>query len=161
MDNKKIVNATKKEYKGIKFDSVLEVNCYKLLEKENLDFSYNSVTFDLLDSFRLKTISSYEYLPSRGFGEVLTKKGLKRKIPKMTITPDFYMREVINNSKVLVFIIETKGFKNDVYPYKKRLLFSKLEGIPNTRVYYFEPRNIKEIKLSINEIKRVLNEERL
>ena len=40
--NKKILGTKIKVYKGIKFKSTLECNCYKLLEASGLEFSHEA-----------------------------------------------------------------------------------------------------------------------
>ena len=152
--NKKVRGASKKIYDGIEFDSALEVNCYKLLKASDIKFDYNSRTYELMPKFRLNKVTSYDYSKSKGYGQTLTKKGLKRVYSTMTLTPDFI---IDSGDKNISIIIETKGYANDVYPYKKKMLFLKHEQLEK-ELYYFEPRNIAQIKTSINEIKQILNE---
>lgn len=152
--NKKVRGASKKIYDGIEFDSALEVNCYKLLKEANIKFEYGTKTYELMPKFRLNNVSSYDFSKAKGYGQTLTKAGLKRMYSNMTLTPDFI---IDSGGRDISIIIETKGFANDVYPYKKKMLFLKHEE-QEKKLYYFEPRNIAQIKTSINEIKQILND---
>ena len=87
--NKKVRGASKKIYDGIKFDSALEVNCYKLLKESNIKFEYSSRTYELMPKFRLNSVSSYDFSKSKGYGQTFTKAGLKKVYSNMTLTPDF------------------------------------------------------------------------
>lgn len=152
MDNKKVIGAKKKEYNGIIFDSMLELNTYKLLEKENFEFTYNETTIVLADKFRLDNINFYNSTRTRKFSQALTKDGKKAVIGEMTFTPDF----ILGNEDTVI-IIETKGWANDVYPYKRKLFFNSIKD-SNSTIYYFEPKNLREVKDSITIIKELLNE---
>ena len=155
-ENKKILGAKKKVFDGIKFDSNLEVSCYKLLKEDNIIFTYNERVIELLPSFRLNKVNYYQSGPkNRGFKQVLTLKGEKLKLPSIKYTPDFII-ETNNN----LIIIETKGFENDVYTYKRKLFFNLLEeSIIPKNIYFFEPRTVKQIKESIIVIKQILENE--
>lgn len=152
MDNRKVIGAKKKEYNGIIFDSMLELNTYKLLEKENFEFTYNETTIVLADKFRLDNINFYNSTRTRKFSQALTKDGKKAVIGEMTFTPDF----ILGNEDTVI-IIETKGWANDVYPYKRKLFFNSIKD-SNSTIYYFEPKNLREVKDSITIIKELLNE---
>lgn len=139
MINKKVKNAVKTTHDGVAFDSKIEKETYQLLKKANIPFKYNEVKFTLLEGFKLENIILYTR-QTKGF--ILDN----RKIRSMTYTPDFFIEEA-----GAVFIIETKGYYNDVYPYKKKLFLKYLEGL-NIKVYFFEPRCIKEVKQVIGII---------
>ena len=51
MENKKIKNATPKEYNGIKFKSLLEVSIYKNLLASGFYPKYEQVKFTMLQGF--------------------------------------------------------------------------------------------------------------
>ena len=157
--NKKVIGASKHFYDGIKFDSKLEIACYQLLKDNKLYFKYNENKYILLDKFRLSNVSFYQAMYKKkklvGYGEYLTKKGEKQAFTQMTYSPDF----VFENDKLLL-IIETKGNPNDVYPYKRKIFLDILErDFKHKKVYFFEPRNKKQIIETIKKIKDVLNEE--
>jgi hypothetical protein len=57
--NKKVRNATIVSYEGITFRSKMELYCYKKLKENNLTFTYEAVTFELIPSFEFKN-DSYE-----------------------------------------------------------------------------------------------------
>ena len=46
------VNAQKHVYDGVKFDSGLEVFCYKQLKASGIAFEYNTMSFVLADSYK-------------------------------------------------------------------------------------------------------------
>lgn len=92
-NNKKVRNATRVEYDGIKFRSKLELFTYKELKKNNISFEYEKKTFVLMDKFELS-------------GE---------KIRPITYTPDF------TSGDISTWVIECKGFSNDVWPLKWKL----------------------------------------
>lgn len=156
--NKKIRGATKQEYKGIRFDSKLELFCYKHLETTGIPFVYNTKKYNLLERFRLNKLNLFEVIRAKkktiDFNVYKTQKGDKRIYSQITYTPDF----VIEVKNILIFV-ETKGYFNDVYPIKRKMFFSKLENdekYSGKIVYFFEPRNQKQVLISINEIKKIL-----
>lgn len=165
-ENKKVKGAKKHIYNNIQFDSALEISCYRLLIQENIPFEYNKLKFNISEGFRLEYVNFYNQVSKKDkrFIQYLTKSGEKLKLPAITLTPDFHI--LINDYLIL---IETKGHPNDVYPYKRKLLFKYLEEkqfkATNTiskgwkGIYYFEPKNIKQIKESIKVIKDIINEE--
>lgn len=155
MLNKKIKNATPKEYNGIKFRSLLEVMTYKTLLQEGFLPEYENMTFTLKESFQ----------PSVPF---YTKNTLKRKnknvkvlskttiidnrvVKAITYTPDF-----IFNYKDKVIIVEVKGMANDVYPYKLKLFRNILETLSTTKNY--ELWEIHSQKQLLDCIKHLKNE---
>lgn len=155
MLNKKIKNATPKEYNGIKFRSLLEVMTYKTLLQEGFLPEYENMTFTLKESFQ----------PSIPF---YTKNALKRKnknvkvlskttiidnriVKAITYTPDF-----IFNYKDKVIIVEVKGMANDVYPYKLKLFRNILETLSTTKNY--ELWEIHSQKQLLDCIKHLKNE---
>lgn len=152
MSNQKIRGASSRVYQGIKFDSKLEMECFKLLQDENIPFLYNQVTIQLVPGFRLEKVHFYKYYKkNKEFIEYKTKKGEKLKLTSMTFTPDFYIEHRDN-----IIFIETKGFPNDVYPYKRKLFFYAIESnelYSEKKVYFFEPSSIKQVKDTIEILK--------
>jgi len=132
MPNKKIINTTSKSYDNIKFKSILECSVYKYLKKEGYKASYEPDAFVLSESFY-----SHNYYKD---GEKV-----KRKILKMTYTPDFKI--TINNINIY---IEVKGFYNDVYPYKRKLF---LNSIINKNIIFIETHSLKDLEKSLLLIK--------
>lgn len=122
--NKKIKNATEVIVDGIKYRSKLEFRCAQILKENNISFEY--------EPFKIEYIPKFEY-----YGE---------KYRAANYTPDF----VIENK----YILEIKGFKNDVYPYKKKLILLTL--IHNKKKYnyrFFEIGNLTQLKIWINNYK--------
>lgn len=122
--NVKVKNATKVEVDGIKFRSKLEAKAYERLKSEGFCFEYEAVTYTIIEKF--------EYL-----GE---------KVRPITITPDF-----IDADKRI--IIEVKGFANDAFPLRWKLLKRHL-CINNLDFRLYVVRNAKELELLINDLKK-------
>jgi len=150
MLNKKIKNAKEITYDNKVFDSKLELYCYKLLQAYKIDFYYNEIKYTLLKDFRLNKVHFIHSGPSKKtewFKEEKLKDDKKIKLSPITYTPDFVIKT--NNNFI---IIETKGFQNDVYPYKRKLLFNIWEKNTNYDLYFFEPRNQKQVRITIEMI---------
>lgn len=94
--NKKIKNATPTTYNGIKFRSKLEAEVAKIFDAEGVEFQYEPFKVDLVPTFK--------YL-----GET---------IRSWTYTPDFV---IFNN-----IIIEVKGYANDAWPLKKKMILKHI-----------------------------------
>jgi hypothetical protein len=155
MMNRKIANATQITVNNIKFHSKLEAKCYTLLKEAGLNFGYEQFVIELLPKFRTNFIK-YEVIYGK-LSNQLTDKGISHIIRSITYKPDF----VYCNNVNLFIIIETKGYMNDVYPYKKKLLFQFLNNYQEKtgqKVYFFEPTNITTIKQTIEIIKQILSQ---
>lgn len=159
--NKKVIGARKHLYDNIQFDSKLEISCYQLLKDNNIPFEYGGFKAVLFPKFRLEKVRYFQAMYSKkklvGYGEYHTKKDEKQSFTQVTYTPDFK----IEFGKYIIYI-ETKGNPNDVYPYKRRLFLHMCEQeIKGTdyELFFFEPRNVRQIKESINVIKELLNEQ--
>lgn len=153
--NKKIRGAKKKVLDGITFDSHLEAACYRELKSAGIEFEYNSNTYEIFPGVRLNKVNFIESkVKNRGYHQYFNKKGEKLKLVAVKYTPDFVIKSIDDTP----IFIETKGRANDVYPYKRRMFFKKLED-DNTikEAYFFEPRTVKQIKESIEQIKLILN----
>ena len=140
--NAKIKNAKALSYYGIQFKSRLELYMYKKLKAANIKFGYENHTFQLLDKFTYGGDSM----------ELLRKKGEKcfdwqnPNIRGMTYTPDFC--NLKNN-----WIIECKGFANDVFPLKWKL-FKKYMNENHPGFTLYMPRNQKHIDIVVEHIKQ-------
>jgi hypothetical protein len=147
--NKKVRNATVLEYEGMIFKSKLELYCYKQLQNLALEipieFSYNSVKFDLLDSFTF-TNDCYELVKRKNYKQF---ERIRPNVKGVTYTPDFVAKDLTTGE---MFIIETKGNPNDAFPIRWKL-FKKF--LVDHKIYsdIFMPRNQKHIDLVINIIK--------
>lgn len=155
-ENKKIIGARKIVYDDILFDSKLEISCYKILKENNINFNYNKNKLQLIRGFRLnKTRYFTTDIKTKYIREYHTKNGEKLKISPITYTPDF---EIIVNDEIVIYI-ETKGYANDVYPYKRKLFFDSIEKQSHfSEVYFFELKTVKQIKEGINIIKTIIHE---
>lgn len=138
--NKKVRNATSKEYKGIKFRSKLELFTYKKLEAAKIKSLYEEVKFELQEGFYF-TNGSIEPNTKKEFVDNV------KKVRSITYTPDFVDPEG-------KWIIEVKGFANDVFPvkwkiFKKHLLDNGLE------YKLFLPKNQKQVLETVELIKEM------
>ena len=97
--NKKVRNATptsvKRNGTTIKFRSKLEKYCFEQLELAGIQAKYEPVALELMPKFR--------------YGE----PGNEEAVRKITYTPDFIIPSGI---------IECKGFANDAFPIKWKIL---------------------------------------
>lgn len=145
--NKKVRNAKEIWYKGIKFKSALEADCFKMLEEAGFTPEYETKVFNLLNKFRLDKVVYYcpfKCKKHRIFGTY------PRMIMDITYTPDFYITH-----KGVHILFDTKGYPNDVYPLKKKLFLKQLETISTTTgetYMFFEPHNKEQIRSSISII---------
>lgn len=107
--NKKVRNATKCEFNGIRLDSKLELFCYKALVKEGIEFEYNPQSFCLIDGISGLQNTLHEFT-FNSKGEI--KDSIGSNIRPITYSPDF----VGNN-----WILETKGISNELFPMRWKL----------------------------------------
>tara|TARA_R100000152_G_C6663613_1_gene101840 strand:- start:20 stop:454 length:435 start_codon:yes stop_codon:yes gene_type:complete len=135
----KVKNAVKNKYKGITFQSKLELVCYKELEAFNIPVEYEKTTFTIFDGL-VYPQACYEGTPKR-----LYNKGSK--IRPITYTPDF----VDPNGK---WIIETKGYANESFPLRWKLFKKHLKDSGHQYVL-FMPRNKKQVLEVIDLIKQL------
>ena len=98
---KKVCNAKKTEYKGIKFQSYLEMFAYKSLEDSKISVDYEKHVFTVFEAM------VYPQACYEGTTRKLYNKGSK--IRAITYTPDF----VDPKGK---WIMETKGHANESFP---------------------------------------------
>ena len=139
----KVRNATSIVIDGITFKSKLEVYCYKRLKEENIYNEYEKYAFILQPDF-ISNSPCFEVNKRNKQFEVVSAK-----IRPITYKPDFV--NVKDN-----WIIECKGYPNDVFPMKWKMFkwYLKQNNI-NTRL--FLPRNMKQVD---EVIKLIKNEDR-
>lgn len=125
--NRKIKNATTTIYKGIRYRSKLEVSFAKFFEKEKIKAEYEPFKLVLLPSFRYN-------------GEA---------IRAITYTPDFIIDYCGKK-----FIIEVKGFPNDSYKIKKKLILKYLLDTHSIYTFY-EVKTLTTLRKILQEIKEV------
>jgi len=118
--NKKIQNATKKEYDGIQFKSLLEISTYKILKELGLNPSYEKETFLIWEGCNSKVpfFTKNSFKRKNHNIEVLSHNTVidRRPLTGITYTPD-----ITFDYKGKHIIIECKGFTNDVFPYKFKM----------------------------------------
>lgn len=148
-ENVKVKNAKKVEYDGIKFDSALEVFTYKQLKLLGVEFNYAGVVFEIIPAIVLnKTIALW---PNASGVDKKTLK-LRTNIQKKTYTPDF-----THFWKNKYFIIwESKGWANDDFVSKKKLIMKYLEdNLEYEHPIFLEPHNQLQVKQCIEFIKNL------
>ena len=122
--NKKVINATEVTINGVKYRSKLEARCAQILKENNISFEY--------EPLKIEYIPKFEY-----YGE---------KYRAAFYTPDF----IIDNK----YILEIKGFPNEVYKKKKKLVLLKLLNDNNyTKYRFFEIKTITQLKQWIKDYK--------
>ena len=141
-ENRKIMNATPEDAEGRHFRSRLEAKAYRMMLDAGLAPEYEAMTIDLVAAFRPNEDWLLDGKSNIG------GKGKRRAVKTqraITYTPDFCIRDGDT-----VSIIEIKGFSNDVYPYKRKLLLKWLDGKKGWRFY--EVHTVSGMKRTINDI---------
>ena len=142
--NKKVRNAVSKVYKGIKFRSKLELFTYKKLEEAGIKALYEKKKFVLMEGFRFEQESIEPSNKRATKGEYINNAD---KVRDITYTPDF----VDPNGK---WIIEVKGFANDVFPLKWKLFKNYLQQQGDPPVLYL-PKNQGQVLKTIELINQL------
>ena len=138
--NKKVRNATTKVYKGIKFRSKLELFTYRKLEEAKIKALYEKRKYILQEGFHYPE-ECYEPHKTKGYIDN------KYKIRDITYTPDF----VDPQGR---WVIEVKGYANDVFPIKWKLFKNHLKELDNPPILYL-PKNQKQVLETIELIKQL------
>lgn len=149
--NRKVVNSKELLYNKIKFRSTLEKTIYTYLKDMNIDFQYEKTVFTLVELEKNNYIHVFSPLSkkSKYWGKITTKP------VNITYKPDFIVKS--KNKDIPFFIIEGKGYANDVYPYKKKL-FLKYLNENYKGAYFFEVRNKTQLKEAVEIIIEKNNE---
>ncbi len=142
--NKKVRNAVSKVYKGIKFRSKLELFTYKKLEEAGIKSLYEKKKYVLMEGFRFEQESIEPSNKRSTKGEYINNSD---KVRDITYTPDF----VDPNGK---WIIEVKGFANDVFPLKWKLFKNHLQQQGDPPVLYL-PKNQGQVLKTIELINQL------
>lgn len=145
--NQKIKNASVCEENGIAFKSKLERAVYRHLRSRGISPRYEADKFIIWnrDKFSVPYYDRY--------GGVF--KRVERKPSYVSYTPDFLFK-----IKDITVILEVKGFKNDVFPYKVRLFRDYLESLDyNTRknICYAVVYSIKDVEILLQDINKESN----
>tara|TARA_Y100000356_G_scaffold114843_1_gene103590 strand:- start:159 stop:599 length:441 start_codon:yes stop_codon:yes gene_type:complete len=135
----KVKNVKKPTFDGIKFQSKLEMHCYKKLKEEKIPIEYEGTTFTIFPA-TVYPLACYEGTTKR-----LYNKGSK--IRPITYTPDF----VDPDGK---FIIETKGYANESFPLRWKLFKKHLKDTKQQYVL-FMPRNKSQVDEVVELIKQL------
>ena len=106
---------------------------YNLLKENNFNFQYEPLKITLLEGFQpenwLKGDKIYSY-----------------KERAVTYTPDFVVYE-----NDCIYLIEVKGFPNDVYPLKRKLLLKWIEE-QSLRYFFMEVHGVSDMRQCIKII---------
>ena len=133
----KIVNASKCSYRGIQFQSKLELFAYKSLKKDKLKVDYEKHTFTILEG------ATYSQECYEGTKVKLYNKGSK-------IRPITYTRDFVDPDGI--WIMETKGHANESFPLRWKLFNNYLINT-NSKATLFLPRNRKQVTEAVEIIK--------
>jgi hypothetical protein len=134
----KIKNAKPLLIDGIQFRSTLETTCYLKLKENNIPFEYEKYKIQLIPSFKFNgtAFESKKKKKSKIFGEI------KNDVHGIQYIPDF-----VGNG----WIIECKGYPNEAFPLKWKILKWRLSELaPNVRL--FLPSNRQQIEECIKII---------
>jgi hypothetical protein len=132
------VVAKKVVYDNIAFASGLEKYMYQVLKDNKIFASYESHTFELVNSFEFQN-SCFER-QSNGKGDFCNRGN--KKVLNLKYTPDFIG---------LDFIIETKGRANDSFPLRWKLFKKWMMDNNDTRTLY-KPQNKAECDMTVQLI---------
>lgn len=125
-ENRKIKGATPTIVDGVQYRSKLEARCAQILKENNISFEY--------EPFKIEYIPKFEY------------DGIKYRAAYYT--PDF----VVDNK----YILEVKGYANDVYRYKKKLVLLKL--MQQNRYSFIEIKTLTKLREWIRKYKLLSKE---
>jgi len=140
----KIKNATALTVDGIKFRSKLEAYTYRRLSEEGINSEYEVHKYNLLNK---NTYKGTIYEPHKVKGIKAFRK-VSNNIRAITYTPDFV-------NKKDKWIIEVKGYANDVFPLKWKM-FKSLVEIQGYTLYL--PSTQKQVRETVDLIKAEKNE---
>lgn len=145
--NKKIRNAKEVIEDGIKFKSIFERNAYLKFKEANLNAIYSNEKFKIFNEFILNNVNGFIS------SNKLKKTLLNMKVRGITYTPDFIIKTEKN-----YYVIEIKGFRNDVYPVKLKFILNYLENLNiEQKKFFFEAKNLTDVIEIIKTIQK--NEE--
>lgn len=143
-DRKKVRNATKSTYNGIKFDSKLEVYTYKkLLEAHIDDFKYAEEEYILLEKI---VYPEGCYSVSTSTKEITKDSEIIR---PMKYTPDF---TCVDHTNKTGWILEVKGYSNESFPLRWKLFKHSLVNNGYNITLYL-PRTQATVDQVVNLIK--------
>lgn len=126
------VRSKKTTYDGVEFQSMLEVNMYKLLKKANIPFEYEPTSYILLENFSYKG-ECYERAQKRS-ASMRDTKGMN--VKPMTYKPDF----VDPDER---WVIETKGRKLAGFSLRWKIFKDSLNTWDKPPILFL-PTNLKD-----------------
>ena len=125
-ENRKIKGATPTIVDGVQYRSKLEARCAQILKENSISFEY--------EPFKIEYIPKFEY------------DGIKYRAAYYT--PDF----VVDDK----YILEVKGYANDVYRYKKKLVLLKL--MQQNKYSFIEIKTLTKLREWIRKYKLLSRE---
>lgn len=146
MENKKIKGATKTEVEGIEFRSKLEASIYKYLKSIDITPDYEPISVKIWDRDSF-SVPYYDKV-GKNFRRITEKPRVVK------YTPDF-----VFNYGIYKVILEVKGFKNDVAPYKIRMFRDWLEGtqcLCSAKYCYAVVYTIKDVKTLLADLDKIV-----
>lgn len=157
----KIRNAQRVSEDGLLFDSRLELFCWRALKDRGFPPSiFHCISFSLYPAEVLSNCSILSKVRKTkrtndrvgNNSEYLLKMHMNSKLQPITYTIDFGFK-----IGIYTIIIETKGYANDSYPLRKKLLLHKLNRVPNT--IFMELGNKPEVMEAMSYIDMLLKNE--
>ena len=147
--NAKVRNAQKITYKDIKFQSKLEMYCYKY-GKEELGYplEYESFKTVLFEGPRL---DGYLYQPNKSKHIALDTTKLR----DITYSPDFTFVHKTRGGLEYFIVVECKGLATDSYNLKKKLFLALMNKKYGQNFYFFEPHSQIQIRECFEIIKQI------
>jgi hypothetical protein len=142
--NRKIRGSKITEVDGIRFRSKIESCCYQKLKESGFNFSYEKDKLIILNKFK-PNISVF--LPHKKISDhVVETNCMIREISYLT---DF---TVYINGDTIVYL-EIKGYPNDVYPIKRKLIINYLNSLRDKTYIFAEVHNLKQLDSLISKLK--------
>lgn len=145
-ENRKIIGATEVEFNGIKFRSKKERDIYKYLLSINITPDYEPMSVKIWDRDKF-SVPYYDR-----YGKKFMR--ITRKPTMVKYTPDF-----VFDYGIYKVILEVKGFKNDVAPYKIRMFRDWLEGtqcMSTAKYCYAVVYTIKDVKTLLEDLDKTM-----
>lgn len=155
--NKKVRNAKTVQGYGIEFKSKLELYCYSYFYQNGITLQYEKTTYEIVSKTKLSPkLEIWLDRKTKGRSDHhLRKQVSKRGLDATKYTPDFMY---VTNKHV--FIIETKGKANDVYPLKRKLFLQLASCLADSTTkdwYFFEPHSMIEVREMYDIIKSIID----
>lgn len=147
--NKKVKNATECTYDGIKFKSKLEMDTYIGLKEAGFEPEYEKHTYKVSETKLYPTPNYTVYRDRKLHKDVWGRNPYK--VLGVRFTPDFVF--TVGGKTI---IVESKGYSNETYRYRKKLFFKWLEENDQNSMF-FEIHNKRQLDSAVEIIKQQSN----